>query len=397
MITDVYFPRINGVSTSTGTFIRELMQLGHDVTLIAPMYGDDDDKEDLDFEILRIASRKVPFDPEDRLMKRNLVDLHFKHLARQRFDILHIQTPFVAHYAGIRLARRLDIPVVETYHTYFEEYLYHYLRFMPKKSMQWLARRFTRSQSKSVDAMVVPSTLMHKVLVTYGVEAPLRIIPTGLENDRFEGGDGNRFREKYNISLSRPVLCHVGRSAHEKNIDFLLEMLAHVKKTIPDVLLILAGEGPALDHLRNKSASLGLDNNTRFMNYLDRNTELKDCYRAGDAFVFASRTETQGLVLLEAMALGVPVVSTAVLGTVDILQPEKGALIAEEDVEDFSHKVITLLRNDKLRHDKSMEAVEYAHTWSAEDTTLRLIDFYEEVVDFSKAISLSMQRASETV
>jgi glycosyltransferase involved in cell wall biosynthesis len=339
----------------------------------------------------------VLFDPEDRLMKQNLVDLHFKHLARQRFDILHIQTPFVAHYAGIRLARRLDIPVVETYHTYFEEYLYHYLRFMPKKSMQWLARKFTRSQSKDVDAMVVPSTLMHKFLMTYGVETPLRIIPTGLENDRFEGGDGTRFREKYNISLSRPVLCHVGRSAHEKNIDFLLEMLVCVKKTVPDILLVLAGEGPAQEHLRNKSAMLDLSNNIRFMNYLDRDTELKDCYRAGDVFVFASRTETQGLVLLEAMALGVPVVSTAILGTVDILKPEKGALIAEEDVEDFSRKVISLLGNDELRHDKSIEAVDYAHTWSAEDTTLQLIGFYEEVVHSFRAISLSMQQAGESV
>ncbi|MGD8934730.1 MAG: glycosyltransferase [Gammaproteobacteria bacterium] len=395
MITDVYFPRINGVSTSIGTFIRVLIQLGHHVTLIAPMYGEDDDKEDQGFEILRIPSHKVPFDPEDRLMKRNLVDLHLKHLVRQRFDILHIQTPFIAHYSGIRLARRLNIPVVETYHTYFEEYLYHYLRFMPKKSMQWLARRFTRSQSKAVDAMVVPSTLMHKVLVTYGVETPLRIIPTGLENDRFEGGDGSRFRERYNISLSRPVLCHVGRSAHEKNIDFLLEMLVQVKKTMPDILLLLAGEGPAQQHLRNRSASLGLNNNIRFMNYLDRDTELKDCYRAGDAFVFASRTETQGLVLLEAMALGVPVVSTAVLGTVDILQPEKGALIAEEDVEDFAHKVIALLKDDELRHDKGVEAVDYAHTWSAEDTTQRLVELYEGVVNSSRAISLAMQQAGE--
>jgi glycosyltransferase involved in cell wall biosynthesis len=268
---------------------------------------------------------------------------------------------------------------------------------MPKTSMQWLARRFTRSQSKNVGAMVVPSTLMHKVLVTYGVEATLRIIPTGLENDRFEGGDGNRFREKYNISLSRPVLCHVGRSAHEKNIDFLLEMLVHVKKTIPDILLVLAGEGPAQEHLRNRSSSLDLNNNIRFLNYLDRDNELKDCYRAGDVFVFASRTETQGLVLLEAMALGVPVVSTAVLGTVDILKPEKGALIAEENAEDFSHKVVTLLGDNELRHEKSIEAVDYAHTWSAEDTTLRLIDYYEEILDSSKAISLSMQQAGETV
>ena len=106
--------------------------------------------------------------------------------------------------------------------------------------------------------------------MNYGVKAPMRIIPTGLENDRFEGGVGERFRKKNNISLSRPVLCHVGRSAHEKNIDFLLEMLVLVRKRIPDILLILAGEGPARRHLENKSVSLGLGNNVMFMNYLDR-------------------------------------------------------------------------------------------------------------------------------
>lgn len=397
MITDVYFPRVNGVSTSIRTFINELLQLDHHVTLIAPRYDNDDDDEHMDFEILRIPARKLPFDPEDRLMRCNLIDVHFKHLSRQHFDILHIQTPFVAHYAGIRLARKLGVPVVETYHTYFEEYLYHYLRFMPKKSLQWLARRFTHEQSMDIDSMVVPSRLMQEVLLNYGVKAPMRIIPTGLENDRFEGGSGERFRKNNNISLSRPVLCHVGRSAHEKNIEFLLEMLVLVRKRIPDILLILAGEGPARRHLENKSVSLGLGDNIKFMNYLDRDTELKDCYCAGDVFVFASRTETQGLVLLEAMALGVPVVSTAVLGTVDILESEQGAIIAEEELDDFSQKVITMLDDKELRQRKGTEAIAFAHTWSAEKLTHELCELYQEVKCLSRPLPIAMDQVSDSI
>jgi glycosyltransferase involved in cell wall biosynthesis len=397
MITDVYFPRINGVSTSVSTFISQLVRIGHHVTLIAPMYGVDDDEESPDFEILRIPARKVVFDPEDRLMKRNLIDLHFKHLSRQKFDILHIHTPFVAHYAGIKLARSLEIPVVETYHTYFEEYLYYYLRFLPKKSLQWLARRYTRAQSRDVDSMIVPSSLMRKVLIDYGVDTPMCIIPTGLENDRFEGGDGEQFRKKNDISLNRPVLCHVGRSAYEKNIDFLLDMLVVVKGQIPDILLILAGEGPAQQHLKNRTEKLELGNNIRFMNYLDRDTELKDCYCAGDIFVFASRTETQGLVLLEAMALGVPVVSTAVLGTVDILKSEQGAIIAQEDIDDFSQKVITLLSDRELHQNKSTEAVAFAHTWSAEKLALELCEFYQEVKSPGKTLSIAMNQVSDSI
>ena len=162
-------------------------------------------------------------------------------------------------------------------------------------------------------------------------------------------------------------------------------------------MLILAGEGPAQEHLKSRSISLDLTDNVEFVNYLDRDTELKDCYCAGDVFVFASRTETQGLVLLEAMALGVPVVSTAVLGTVDILQPGMGALVADENLDNFSSKVITLLRDEELRRRKSKEAIEYAHTWSAEDTTLRLVEFYEDILWSRQQASFNMKQASETI
>ena len=397
MITDVYFPRINGVSTSIRTFIVELEKQGHHVTLIAPRYNVDDDADYEPGTVIRIPSRRVPFDPEDRLMKWRLIDLHFRHLGMQRFDVLHIHTPFVAHYAGIRLARRLGIPVVETFHTHFEEYLFHYLRFLPRFGLRWAARRFTRTQSMAVDAMVVPSTLMEKVLIAYDVDRPLHVIPTGLDKSRFEGGDGDQFRIRNDITLNRPVLCHVGRSAYEKNIDFLLDVLILVKNKLPDILLVLAGEGPARAHLETRSVSLGLADNVKFVDYLDRDTELKDCYRSGDVFVFASRTETQGLVLLEAMALGVPVVSTAVLGTVDILQYEKGALVADDELEDFASKVLQLLEDEGLRRQKSVEAVEYAHTWSAEEMNQRMLDLYVQVMQYRAAGSRPMVQLRENI
>jgi len=153
-----------------------------------------------------------------------------------------------------------------------------------------------------------------------------------------------------------------------------------VIQKLPDILLILAGEGPALKHLQQKVQREGLQDNVMFVGYLDRETELKDCYSAGDVFVFASRTETQGLVLLEAMAQGVPVVSTAVLGTVDILKPEKGALVAQEDDADFSGKVIELLTNKKLMAIKQDEALDYAQTWSAPEMAAQLVDWYGKVL-----------------
>ncbi len=123
----------------------------------------------------------------------------------------------------------------------------------------------------------------------------------------------------------------VGRVAHEKNIHFLVHVLAEVRKSVPDVLFVIAGEGPALPAVKRTVSSAGLDGNVLFVGYLDRRTALRDCYRAADVFVFASRTETQGLVLLESLALGVPVVSTAVLGTKEVLREARGAIVVAEE------------------------------------------------------------------
>ncbi len=377
MISDVYFPRINGVSTSVQTFRRDLHELGVQTLLIAPDYPRRE--QPADPSIHRMRSRYVPRDPEDRMMRRGHIRRLLPALAAQAWDVVHIQTPFVAHYAGLELARALALPAVETYHTYFEEYLHHYVPVLPRGLMRFIARRFTCSQAGSVDRLIAPSRAMRDALVGYGVRTPIEIIPTGLEADRFEPGDGARFRERQAIAPERPVLVHVGRIAHEKNIDFLLRTLVRVRAEVPDILLLIAGEGPALEHCRRLSAQLGLAAHVHFTGYLDRRRELLDCYRAGNLFVFASRTETQGLVLLEAMAQGVPVVSTAHMGTVDILGPGRGCVVVEEHEHEFAAEVVRLLRDSLLRKRLGRDAQAYAATWSAREQAIRLAQLYRDV------------------
>lgn len=378
MLSDVYFPRVNGVSTSIATFRRELETLGHQVHLIAPAYPTGGEAES---GVTRIPARYLFADPEDRMMRRGaLLDLTAE-LADHDFDIVHIQTPFIAHHAGVRLARRLGIPRVETYHTFFEEYLYHYLPWAPRALTRFAARRFSAMQCNDLDGLVVPSSAMAERLRVYGVHTPTRIIPTGIDPLSLQGGDGQAFRQRLGIAPDRPTLVHVGRIAYEKNIDFLLHMLDRVRQSLPEVLLIVAGEGPALRHLKRLGCQLGLDDHLRFVGYLDRKRELLDCYRAGDAFVFASKTETQGLVLLEALTLGVPVVSTAIMGTRDVLAREQGgALIADDDTEDFAAKVLQLLRDPGLRSRLAAEAPTYAAQWNAGAQARRLETFYSDII-----------------
>jgi 1,2-diacylglycerol 3-alpha-glucosyltransferase len=228
--------------------------------------------------------------------------------------------------------------------------------------------------------LVVPSQAMLEVLRSYGVRTHAAVIPTGIELAQFSHGEGERFRVHHGIAPGRPALVHVGRLAFEKNIDLLLRMLTAVKLSVPDVLLVIAGEGPARRSLENLATCLGLRDNVLFVGYLSREGALEDCYRAGEAFVFASRTETQGLVLLEAMALGVPVVSTAVMGTKEVLRPGRGCLIAEDDEADFAAKVIQILQDADLRGRLAVLASRYAQEWSAPALADRMLTFYQDLV-----------------
>lgn len=379
MISDVYFPRVNGVSTSIATFSREFREQGHTVTLIAPDYGKAQEKDD---DIIRIPSRYLLLDPEDRIMKVAPIRALTATLRMRCFDIVHVQTPFVAHYAGLRLSKRLYLPKVESYHTLFEDYLEYYARFFPASLIRLATRRLSRWQCNQLDAIVAPSTAMREQLEAYGVTAKIAVIPTGIELRDFASGDGARFRHRFAIARDRPSLVFIGRVAFEKNIGFLLDMLVIVRRVVSNVLLVVAGEGPARHWLERRARQLGLEGNVLFVGYLSRKDGLLDCYCAADIFVFASRTETQGLVLLEAMALGTPVVSTAVMGTRDTLKGCAGALVAEDDPRDFARKVLDVLKSPELRQRLSIEGRQFVRrSWSARVCARRLLDFYRQVID----------------
>lgn len=382
-ISDVYFPRINGVSTSIRTFVKQMQSLGHEVHLIAPDYAASTEDESW---IKRIPARSIYFDPEDKLMKWSAVMQKLPELRRENYDLIHVHTPFVAHYLGLRLARELNVPCVETYHTFFEDYLHHYLPWVPKLMARGIARTISKRQCNAVDAIVAPSAPMLSVLRAYGVKAAAEVIPTGLQEHSFKDADGKAFRIKYGIPLDRPMLLFVGRVAFEKNISFLLEMTKVLIEKHPDALLVVAGQGPAEKSLHKLAADLGLDNNIKFIGYLDRNTELNACYQAADIFVFSSKSETQGLVLLEAMAQGTPVVAIAELGTASILIEGQGALIAPDNIQGFAEKVHHLLQYPQDRYELGKAALIYAtENWTAKLQAERMLHFYHHIKSVHQA------------
>ena len=375
MVSDVYFPRVNGVSTSIETFRQVLAPEGVRVNLVVPRYGDEPDQEG----IVRIGSRSIPRDPEDRLLPwaetRDTV-----HAQAADCDLVHIQTPFVAHYAGLSAARRHGKPVLATYHTFFEEYLFHYAPFLPAAWLKGAARRFSRTQCNDLDAVVVPSTAMRDRLAEYGVTTAMHVLPTGIPINRFAAGDRQRFRTAYAIPDERPVALFVGRVAHEKNIGFLIDAVAAARRQVPELLFLITGRGPAEKALRRQAEALGLGECVRFLGYLDRQQQLPDAYAAADVFAFASRTETQGLVLLEAMAMGLPVVALAAMGTRDILAPGRGGLAAPDDVGGFAEVLVRVLVDAELRARLALDARDYARDWADDRMATRLAALYRTLL-----------------
>ena len=397
MVSDVYFPRINGVSTSIQTFHTALARRGVQVTIVAPDYPGTDCEADANADIVRIPSRAVPLDPEDRLMQWQLLAQLDRRLADADFDLVHVQTPFAAHYAGLRLARARGIPCIATYHTHFEEYLGHYIRFLPKNALRAAARVLARHQCNALDAIVVPSQPMATTLHDYGVTTPLNVIATGLPESQFVRGDGKRFREARGIAPERKVALFVGRVAFEKNIGFLVEMLGIARRQRPDLLLVIAGEGPALPALRRHVTALHLDDHVRFVGYLPRDGGLRDCYAAADVFTFASRTETQGLVLLEAMAVGLPVLAIPALGAAEIIKPGRGAIPAAETPEGFSEQLVALLNRPTKLRIMADEAIAFAREWDAATQGARLAALYRQLLRAPRAVGCAPALAAGAV
>ena len=378
-VSDVYFPRVNGVSTSIQTFRRELARLGHETTLVAPAYPAP--HED-DARTVRVPSRSIPLDPEDRAMHWRSLSRLDRRLADERFDLVHVQTPFLAHYAGVRLARRRGVPVVATYHTLFEEYLFHYVPLVPRGVMRALARRISRGQCDALDAVIVPSTAMRETLERYGVRARIEIVPTGIPLAEVSGGDGMRFRAARGIAPSRPVLLYVGRVAFEKNIGLpaagagarpprgsrrpargVRRRAGAREADAARARARARGGGPVrgIPRTHDANCSTATGRRTRSSSRRGRRRRASSCSKRWRSACRSYRPRSWALATSSGRSAARSWLPTT--------------------RRDFAAKVVRLLRDRDLRARLSAEGREYARTWSATALALRMEAFYRSVLD----------------
>ena len=378
MISDTYFPRISGVASSIRSFREGLARLGHDVDLLIPAYGVCTSEG---LGVFQAPAMRIPFYPEERLMTPLGALRIARYLASRPHDVIHIETPFMAQFWGRQLARKWQVPAILSYHTHFEAYVGHYYPWIPQAAARHWIRWISRVQCHSVQTVIVPSAAMAKAVAGYGVRTRIEVIPTGIDILPPPASRRAAFRALHGIAPRRPVLLYAGRLAPEKNLPFLLHVVARLRSALPDILLLLAGDGPARASLEAQSARQGLTDAVRFLGYLDRNGALRDAYQAADLFVFSSLTETQGMVLLEALAARLPIVAIPALGVADLLASRKGSRASDADPDRFGAECLAILRDPALRARLAAEAGDLAAHWSRDAMSQRLIAVYETLID----------------
>ena len=396
MFTDAYYPRINGVTVSVHSYATELSKLGHEVEVVCLEYSEEQQKNSLfdekssdknsPFKIVRIPSAPFLFSKEDRMMRLDKWYRIKRAMDEFKPDVIHINSEWTIGYFGALYAHHRKVPFVYTFHTMWEDYLSNYIVFLPTASMKIFGRNVVKFYLKRADEIIAPTKRIASVVKDYGIEKEVDILPTGIPDGKEDCTAGEQRKmaakiyKKFPNLKGKKILLFAGRIVKEKNLPFLFDVLEKVQKENPKTALLFVGSGPYVEELQSLATERGLSDSVVFTGYVPSD-ELVYFYKIASVFTFPSKTETQGLVTVEAMLAGLPVVAIGILGTVDVMQGDHGGFMVKEDSDEFAEKVISLLKNEKLRKEKSAEALDWAQKWKISSLTPRLVSCYQKAID----------------
>ena len=394
MFSDAYWPRVNGVTVSVDSYSRALIKAGHQVLIICssypeglnlPSFPPDDLKTQDGLKIVRVPSMPTFVTKEDRLAKISKWYWVFKHVESFNPNIIHINTEFVIAEIGFLYALAHNLPAVYTFHTMWEDYGPNYFPMFPAFLVKFVIRGVLKNILNRSYRVIVPTPQIDEVVHKYKPRTITFLLPTGIEPELFDHSkeEAEVFRERLEELFPRlngkRILLFAGRIAKEKNLGFLLKILPGILAKCPDVVLLFAGNGPDLDYYKEEAKKAGLEENCVFTGYLERK-DLALTYTIAEVFLFPSMTDTQGLVTLEAMLSGTPVVAIGAMGTLMVMGGDNGGFMVKNDLREFTERVFALLEDPELRERKSFEAKAHANAWSIDELTTKLAAIYESTV-----------------
>lgn len=374
---DAYTPTRNGVAVSAQSTARELRSRGHEVVIYAPHYTGHFDS---DPHVERFAASHWfrardypvvwPAMPHLNLGAR----LRFQ---RKNYDVVHTHSPFTMGSVGATWARQQGKPVVFTFHTLYHRYL-HYVPLPPgvtRSYILWTLSRYCRRCRH----IIAPSRPVAQIVHRFNSQVPCSVVPTGVDVTGFDRADGPAARRRWGIAADEVVLLYVGRMVAEKNLAFLLHAVAPLLREERKVRLVLAGGGPLIGELRSMAESCGVTDRVVLTGFLDR-SELVDLYAGSNLFVFASRTETQGISIAEALSAGLPCVVVGAMGAAESVQDGLTGLIVPPRQGDFRDAVSGLIEDPERCATMSRHALESASRLTIQHSVDRLLEIYEGVL-----------------
>ena len=380
MMTNTFTPFVGGVSRSVTAFADELRRMGHRVVIVAPEFENMPESED---DVIRIPAIQH-FNGSDFSLVLPVPGYLSAHLEQFRPDIVHSHHPYLLGGTAVRIAGGFNCPLVFTYHTMYE----HYLHYVPAhaRRMRQFAINLVTGYCNLCDHIVVPSESVADVIRERGVETPMDVVPTGVYVERFERADESRdpsgFRRFRQIPERAFVAGYVGRLAPEKNLSFLAEAVHCFVAQTPGAHFLLVGSGPSEQEVREIFSRQGHSERLHVVGSLEGQA-LIDAYHAIDAFVFASHTETQGMVLTEAMAAGKPVVAIDAPGVREVVRDRhNGRLIGSQDARAFAEAIREIAQatpEEKSDYERAARAT--AAEFAMEKSARRLVEIYEKVLD----------------
>jgi len=370
MLTNTYKPLIGGLEKSIETFTKEYRKRGHKTLIITPKIKDAQDEEG----ILRVPAIKN-FAGTDYSLQLPVPSSLSDEVTAFEPDIVHSHHPFLIGDTALRLAAKYRTPITYTFHTLYNKYT----EYMADNS-EALARFVTSlsiGYANLCDLVFAPSQSARDFLLEKGLKTETEIIPTGIYTEKYKQGKGDLFRRSLNIPKEAFVIGFVSRIAPEKNIMFLAKAVSEFMLKVKDAYFIIIGEGTAREDLKNKFK----DKKVVFTGALD-NEKLISAYSAMDIFVFASKTETQGLVITEAMASGVPVVALEAPGVKEVVRNKiNGMLIKKENTKEFSEAIYSLFSlSPEEKSSMSDNCMNTAEKFSVENCVTKALSAYEALI-----------------
>lgn len=379
MFTNTYLPHVGGVARSVAFFTEDLRKRGHRVLVVAPTFPQDDALTEPEEDVLRVPAIQN-FNGSDFSVRIPLPFIVDQKIDDFKPDVIHSHHPFLLGDTAVRAAYRRNLPLIYTHHTLYEKYT-HYVS-LDSDVMKRLAVHLCTEYANLCTRVVAPSRSIACLIAGRGVKPPIEVIPTGVDINYFRSGKGAAFRRLHHIPLDVLVIGHLGRLAPEKNLEYLSETVIEALRKIPGkARFLVVGMGPSESRIQE----MFKDNNLQDRLVIagkQRGPDLASAYNAMDLFVFASKSETQGMVLMEAMAAGIPVIALDASGTREVVVDNQNGRLLPENAssELFAETIIDFFKRKDNADSWRKTARDTAHEFSRETSAKKLIEVYKSLL-----------------